>query len=290
MYKILSSQSGYLSSLPLEVIHIQNHQDTALHTHDFSELVIIQSGSAVHCYPSGEYNLSAGDVFVVHQGQAHGYRDTRSFELVNFLFRLDQLSLILRDIEDLPGFHALFTLAPADVQSGGFQSRLRLSADMFNKVSERIRDLINEQTHRPPGWQFAEVGLFTLIITDVCRAYSQIEHPTAQALVRLGQVISFLQQHYEEEITLDDLAHMSHMSRRNLTREFTRYMGISPIEYLIRERVKRSMHLLTSTDISVSEAAFKVGFHDSNHFSRTFRAYSGHSPREFRKLSKTMPG
>ncbi len=290
MFTIHSKNSGYFQHLPIEVLQMRNHGSTNIHTHDFSELVIILNGSATHISPGGEYVISAGDVFVLHQDQAHGYSDTIALDLVNILFRMDQLALILRDVDQLPGYHALFTLEPAQRHPHRFESRLRLTPEQLDKISDRVNELLIEHRTQSPGWQFAAVAQFMLIVSDLCRAYSQMVNPAAQSLVRIGSVVGYIHQHYAEQMTLDDLARVSLMSRRTLTREFTKALGVSPIEYLIRERINRSVDLLRSGDHRVTEVAFRVGFQDSNYYSRAFRSFFGQSPRDFRKtLTEQAP-
>ncbi len=286
---VKSSDSGLLGTLPLEVRHEREHVSMELHAHDFSELVIVRHGSGIHLLPGGEYPIGAGDVFVLHGDQAHGYGNTAALELVNILFRMEQLSLILRDVEALPGYHALFTLEPAQRNRDGFCSRLRLSGEQQHKIGDRLSEWLLEQKAQAAGWQFASVAHFMLVISDLCRFYSQAEDPVAQSLLRLGTVLGHMHRHYAEHITLDDLAAIGSMSRRTLTREFTRVLGISPINYLIHERVSRAQDLLQDSRISIAEAAYRVGFQDSNYFSRMFRAVVGHSPRDARRMTAQQP-
>ncbi len=277
---IRSQHYSLFEEIPLHVMHITNHGNNALHCHDFSELVVVLQGSSFHLSPGGEYPIGAGDVFVLHGSQTHGYRNSSSMELVNFLFRMDDLKLALRDVEDLPGFQVLF----GQRGDGDFRSRLRISAELLATTKSRMNEMIIEQRTKPAGWQFSLVARFMLIVSDLCRAYSQAESPAMQSLMRLSGVIGYIHQHFADEITLDDLAKVANMSRRTITREFRSALDVSPIDYLIRERVNRAIDLLRYSDITVTEAAYMVGFQDSNYFTRKFRALTGHTPREARRL------
>lgn len=205
-------------------------------------------------------------------------------DLVNILFLMDKLALSLRDIEDMQGFNALIS-DRRPRSPGVFDSRVRLSAERLGRVADRINEMIVEQKTRPAGWKFAMVAQFMLIITELCRAHSERDNPAMRALTRLSGVIGYIHAHYAEDLTLDDLAGVASMSRRTLTREFRNALGVSPIDYLIRERINRAMDLLRSGDMTVTEAAYLVGFQDSNYFTRQFRALVGCSPRDARKLS-----
>jgi AraC-like DNA-binding protein len=269
--------------MPLHVMPVPHHRDTEPHTHDFSELVIVTHGSGVHMSPAGDYPINAGDVFVLHGDQAHGYRDTAALGLVNILFRMDELPIPLQDITALPGYHALFTLEPLFRHRDSFESRLRLTPAQLQTVHELVQRLTLEYRGQAPGRRFAVTACFMLLVAELCRAYSFLDHSAAQPLLRLGRVIGHLQEHYAERITLDDLADIGSMSRRSLTREFKKAMACSPIDYLIRIRVTHALELLRDGNLSVTEAAFRVGFQDSNYFTRQCRAITGHRPSELRR-------
>ena len=273
----------FQDDIALEVLHIQRHGATRVHTHGFSELVVVLGGAGVHIAPAGDYPIGAGDVFVLHGNQAHGYRNTANLELVNILFCMDELAIPLQDVVSLPGYHVLFTLEPIFRQRDKFESRLRLTPDELQHVAELVNRMRNETGNRVTGWRFAVTACFMLLMADLCRYYSHMQDPAAQPLLRLGRVIGHIEQHYGEPLMLDDLAGIGDMSRRTLTREFSRAMGCSPIEYLIRLRISHAARLMQESSAGITEIAFQVGFQDSNYFTRQFRALMGCSPREYRK-------
>lgn len=273
----------FQDGLPLEIMHIERHGDLGLHTHQFSELVIVLKGSGLHMTPAGDYPITAGDVFVLHGDQAHGYRDTAELELVNILFRMDELAIPMLDLTSSPGYHALFTLEPLFRQRDSFESRLRLTPEQLRNVTDLLRRLTMEYESTAPGKQIASLAYFMLIMTDLCRYYSRTETPGAQPLLRLGRVIGYIQEHFADQFSLDDLARIGCISRRTLTREFARAMDCSPMEYVIRLRINRAVDLLLGQGASITDIAFQVGYQDSNYFTRQFRATMGCNPREFRR-------
>jgi len=267
---------------PLSVFYVPRHGDMALHSHDFSELVIVLHGSGVHISPAGDYPIRTGDVFVLHGDQAHGYRETAALGLVNILFRLEELAVPLLDIVSLPGYHALFTLEPLFRRRDSFASRLRLTPDQLQLISELVQRMVLENGSQMPGRKFAVLAYFMLIVADLSRYYSHMADSAAQPLLRLGRVLGYLQQHYSERLTLDDLAGAGCMSRRTLTREFKKAMNCSPIDYLLRLRINHAMDLLRDHRLSITDVAFRVGFQDSSYFTRQFHAIAGCRPRDLR--------
>lgn len=89
--------------------------------------------------------------------------------------------------------------------------------------------------------------------------------------------------------TPDSLAEQVHLSRSQLTRAFSAVLGVSPMAYLRQMRVERMAELLSSTDLSIAEAARSVGWADAKYASRSFRVYYGISPSEFRSRQVAPP-
>ncbi|MEM6365698.1 MAG: AraC family transcriptional regulator, partial [Planctomycetota bacterium] len=121
-------------------------------------------------------------------------------------------------------------------------------------------------------------------VTCLSRCYSESLNPTSKSLVRVGETISHMRRNVSQTIALAELVAMSGMSRSNYIRMFEAAMGTSPINYLIGLRIDEASRLLRSTDRSITDIAFDVGFSDSNYFSRQFRKAHDQSPREYRKL------
>ena len=101
----------------------------------------------------------------------------------------------------------------------------------------------------------------------------------------MGEVLSYIEQHHHEPITVKHLTKLAGMSESTLMRTFRRVFGRSPIDHVIRVRIGRACQLLQRDDIRITEAAFQCGFTDSNYFSRQFHRVTGMSPREYRRRS-----
>jgi len=267
--------------LPLGVLRVTRHASCEVHRHDFSELVIVFRGTAIHEAPGGKYPISAGDVFVLHGDQAHAYMDPEHLDLVNILFDMEKLGLPRADLAGLPGYHVLFTLEPRYRDRDRFESRLRLSPDQLVRIEGLVDRLERELAERKAGSGFMAIANFMLILGQLSRHYADAQTPSAESLQQLGRAIGYLERHYAEKVTLDELAEAGRMSRRSLTRAFRAAMGCSPIEYQIRLRVRHAVTMLQEGAARISDVAFRVGFRDSNYFSRQFRSVMGVSPTDF---------
>jgi two-component system response regulator YesN len=98
------------------------------------------------------------------------------------------------------------------------------------------------------------------------------------------QVIEYLQQHYNEDLTLDDVARKVHISPSHLSRLFKDELGMTIIDYLTDIRIAAAKQMLENSDLMVKEIAEKVGYQEASYFTRVFKKNTGVSPAEYRRL------
>lgn len=99
------------------------------------------------------------------------------------------------------------------------------------------------------------------------------------------KLVNYLNEHYSSEIRLEELASNFGHCSRTLNLLFRSATGTTIIHYLIRLRIEKAQRLLRLSSLEVTEIALETGFCDCQHFSRTFRKYSGMSPRQYRSQS-----
>ena len=93
----------------------------------------------------------------------------------------------------------------------------------------------------------------------------------------------YLERHFAEQISLEQLAEQAHLSVRHFCREFKHLFGIPPIEYLTHIRMQTAGFLLLDNNINSTEISSRVGYDSYSHFCALFRQHHGVSPREMRK-------
>ncbi|HEV2061250.1 MAG TPA: AraC family transcriptional regulator [Solirubrobacteraceae bacterium] len=90
---------------------------------------------------------------------------------------------------------------------------------------------------------------------------------------------------YARPLDVPTLARIAHVSEAHFIRTFRATFGETPHRYLQRRRIERAMFLLRTTESSVTDVCFDVGFGSLGTFSRTFRDVVGRSPSEYRRNS-----
>ena len=99
---------------------------------------------------------------------------------------------------------------------------------------------------------------------------------------RIKKILSYIEDNYQNKITLNDIAGHIHLCESECTRLFKRHMNTTLFAFLQEYRIERSLEFLQA-DQPVSAVADKAGFSDPNYYSKVFAKIKGCSPREYRK-------
>ncbi|MDY3250122.1 MAG: AraC family transcriptional regulator [Candidatus Choladocola sp.] len=102
---------------------------------------------------------------------------------------------------------------------------------------------------------------------------------------RIRRILTFIQEHYMDKITLDDIAGQINICKSECCRFFKKYMQESLFDYLLYYRIEKSLPLLTENRLSITEIAEQTGFSNSGYFSRVFREQMNCTPSQYRKRS-----
>ena len=281
------SARDVFDAIPISVRRI-DQSDLLLHSHDFKEIVLVISGTAVHIVGDTSYPIRSGECFCIREGQDHGYRSTRDLKIVNILFREEDVLRFAPRLSAVGGYQAFFHLEPEIRGRDGFGSLLRLSNAETAELQRILIRLQEEILSRRDGYDIVAVGLLTQVLVLLSRTFAAAKETDSQILVNVGNVISHIEHNYGRSMALEELCEAAGMSRRSLIRHCKRATGLTPIRYLKEVRLRQVCSLLETTALNVTEIADRSGFSDSNYLAREFRRYAGASPTEFRKRREPL--
>lgn len=100
---------------------------------------------------------------------------------------------------------------------------------------------------------------------------------------RMQKFLSYIEQHYAEDVSLEDLAQSANVSKSECLRCFKQSMQTTPYKYLIEYRLSKASAMLKNSDSAIETIAASVGFRQVSHFGKCFRDKTGMSPSEYRK-------
>ncbi|AWK05911.1 AraC family transcriptional regulator [Flavobacterium crocinum] len=100
----------------------------------------------------------------------------------------------------------------------------------------------------------------------------------------ITEVTEYIKQNLKENMSLKSLSEKACMSTTSFYRFFKRELGMSPIEYILNEKIKCAKNLLKNPTLQINEVCYLAGFEDANYFIRLFKKYEGITPKQYQLL------
>ncbi len=169
----------------------------------------------------------------------------------------------------------MITLATRAAISGGLHYE-----EAFTLSDQYIQQL--EEMHS----QERLFALSTAVYRELAeRAQAASSHGYSQAVEKCR---AFMFRNLYMDVKLDELARIVGMNKNRLISRFREETGLTPHQWMLRERVREAQRLLRTTDNSVTDISIALNFHDVSHFTKTFRKLTGASPLNWRKEELDM--
>ena len=256
------------------------HGASDLHSHDFTELVIAESGVATHHFEGTEHTVGPGDVFVIRPNHAHTFTNTEGFAVSNVLFYEDGSIPLLADMAKLPAYRAIFLLEPGLRQGQEMGGRMHLGFDKLTSTIALVERLEKALDNPDQNSSAIATVCFLQLVKDLCDAYHDAPPRMGTSLIQVSRAISHIENHFCEPIRTVDLANLINLSIRSFQRHFLRATGTTAKRYITLLRIKEARKLLKA-GVTVTETAYEAGFEDPNYFSRLFHEEVGINPKEY---------
>jgi len=196
----------------------------------------------------------------------------------------ERLALVLLDLmmPDVDGFEVLRVMreqeATRNVPVIVLSAQILTALDM-QRLHEGVAAVLGK-------------GLFSVdeVLAQVEAALSHSKRLGSQASRAVREAMAYIHEHYAEEISRAELAGHVALTERYLTHCFRQELGITPMVYLNRYRVKRARVLLEQGGRSITDVAMAVGFGDSSYFNRVFRQEVGVAPGAYQRGERPPGG
>ena len=239
-----------------------------VHWHEHIELHYILQGAAEFHIDQRTLPVQAGDLLVVNANELHtAYCTQVPFKDHVVIFDPQDISKELAKKR-----HRFFSIIRED------QTVQSLFLRIFEETAQQ--KLGHKQLCR---------ALVTELLVHLCRRYADQPFPEIEtirrgkALERLEHVLQFIETHYPERMTVEQLAGMMCLSEDRFAHLFREGVQQSPLQYINEVRLRKAMSLLRTHEHSVTAVAEAVGFSDYNHFGRLFRKRYGFTPNQVRQ-------
>jgi AraC-like DNA-binding protein len=250
------------------------------HWHEQFQILYFEQGeSLIHCncHP---YEVKAGDLVIINNNEIH-YGETLCQHLIYYIVKVD-LNFLLSSQVDFCQTKYINPLLQGRIR---FQNHITQN----DQLAEQIQQIVKEYNQQEIGCELAIKEHIYHIIVLLLRQYQQERFHNngydrqQKAMHHLRTVLEYIDQHYNENISLTQLANLANMSNQHFCRIFKSITGKRPVDYINYLRINKAVMLLSETNLNISEVAMAVGFDDSNYFSRLFKKYQKTSPSAMRK-------
>lgn len=262
---------------PIAAYHVdQKHPryQMTYHWHLECELIRIISGNFPLTINNQLYHLHTGDLIFIQDGMLHGGtpKDCIYESLVfDMKLLLKDNHICRKQIEAIINHEMLiYQLLPGD--------------DAFLKqVTDTLFDAMGQKYS---GYEFIVQGALYLLIGFILKNNlysfrSEQEQQISYRLKQLKQVLRYIEDHYAEEITLENLAAIAGMNPKYFCRFFRQITQRTPINYLNYYRIECAREQLSTTDSTITEIALNCGFNDISYFIKIFKKYMGITPKQY---------
>ncbi|WP_274651424.1 helix-turn-helix domain-containing protein [Paenibacillus humicola] len=266
----------YRKSSPAKALWLQSH--------DHFEIFYFHEGQGDYLIGDQIHALQPGTLIIMHGLTPHSPSSLGEHPYVRSLINFDPAyvrtaSRQLFEVHVLEPFEKLCNHA-VRLQSGQQKEMEELLAKMnglYGREGAAAYDRFR--------LAFLDVLLF---ICDVLREpVRQNREERQQPHVR--DVLSYLEEHFREDVTLERLENSLHLNRHYLARTFKKWTGTTIFHYLYRRRVNQAkIDFLLQPDKTVTDVCFQTGFKNVSHFSRVFKEHEGVGPEQFRRSMMRM--
>lgn len=263
-----------------EVFYYKNmtFKEEQPHGHDFYELYYFSKGNITYIVEGNHYFLLPGDIILLSPGETHQallMRENPSYEHIVVRIAsgfMEQLRI--QELNLANCFHSA---------SSTHTNLLRMPAPQRQRVENTLRDLMAESYFVSTEALLAKTCLLSYALVGINLMYS-LDQNIFQTARSSGLVISdisnYINEHYNEPLTLDDLTSRFFISKSHLLREFKHIYNTSVHQYIIHKRISVARDMMTD-GISPTEVYLQCGFRDYSNFFRVFKSEYDMSPIEY---------
>ena len=270
--KVIEFKTQEISSFEQEPqllgIYHWNEGLRSMHLHeDRLELNFILSGNGTQVVDGELFNTQAGDVLICNSGVLHD-----DSLMINSQINAWCLAVTNLKLPDLPTNHLV---------AKNFSPRIPCQS-----VAEHLAQLyplIHHYAQQKNGYSIAN----TLARAVVLIVYKNFQSSSVAVSKENNFIVEktrrYIQDHYAEDLNIKSLAEMVNANEFYLSHAFKKITHYSPQQYILRRRIGKAQCLLIYTSLSLTEISARVGYDDSNYFSRVFKKIVGMSPRLYRQ-------
>jgi AraC-like DNA-binding protein len=253
-------------------------KDVELHHHDFFELYFLLSGDVTYIIESKIYHVMPGDILLINPQELHQIcirPEMSAYERYVLWIDPKLLTQYSTELTDLT--------KNLDPGRTGHSNLLRTKPEQASLLQRLFDQLCEESSQSSYGSDLLQQALLLQLLVTINRLVDKDAPRTEEqthSSKAVSEVVDYVNLHYSEPLSLEQLAEQVYVSKYHLSHEFNRLVGTSVYRYIQKKRLLIARQLLAQGK-RPNEVYNSCGFGDYAGFYRAFRNEYGISPREY---------
>ena len=277
---VVNSKSSLLrvfrSSLPTDGSMFYEHHHTAF------EITMVLKGSGIYATRASEFNFKSGDIFFFSTDEYHWIKKLN--EDTDFLNIHFEPRYVWSDNFGIAGGELTRIFLN---RKNNPHNKIGVENEVSPAVCSLIYKMEKEADERKKEYEIKLKIHLVDILVELIRCYDgQIEINdvtyTTEILQEIENAIAYMDEHLTEDITLEEISDVAHMSKNYFCRQFKKLNGISPWEYITVKRIERAIRYIENTDLTRLEIASKCGYNNASNFYHAFKKVTGKAPGDYK--------
>lgn len=261
----------------------ENNMAHLWHYHPEIEMVFVNGGTGKRQIGSHVSYYTEGDLILIGSNLPHcGFTDTNTGNKNETVIQMkpDFLGTGFLSLQETKGIQELFDKAKGGIAFG-------------NQTKALIGDKIEMMDDQPPFERLLSL-LYVLKVLENARDYKILNargfsmEMQVQDNDRINMIFNFVKDHFQEPISLHDIAEMSSMTVPSFCRYFKKITKKTFTHFVNEYRVVHASKLLAEKPVSIANIAYESGFNNFSHFNKLFKEFTGKSASEYRHELKAI--
>lgn len=244
------------------------------HFHEYYVIGFVEGGKRHLWCKNREYDLASGDLILFNPRDPHFCAPING-EILDYRAVNIVPEVMTRAVKEITGQDC----PPYFTQNVVYQS----------DITQTLGDLFHAVVHQAARLEKEEALFF--LLEQVLQEYASPLHQAhmLQPNQQIQTLCTYMETHFSENITLDDLLSMTNFGKSYLLRSFTKQLGVSPYRYLQAVRLDRAKKFLEQ-GVAPIDAASMAGFSDQSHFTKFFKEFIGLTPKQYQRIFTQAAG
>ncbi|MEW5675227.1 AraC family transcriptional regulator [Flavobacterium enshiense] len=266
----------------------ETYKESQLVPLKFNDLVVtsmLRGKKVMHLFDDPEFEYLPGETVIIPSNvemkidfpEASKHNPTQCLALAIDHFKINETLQFLNERYPKEGQNNFWKL---DHENYFFYNNIELASTINKLIKECMSSSITKDA-------LADLTLQELLVR-IIQTQSAKAVDTKQLTDKnnpMVPVLEYIRANIRENINLKDLSNKACMSPTSFYRYFKRELGMSPIEFILNEKIKQAKQLLKDPNIQINEVSYASGFEDSNYFIRIFKKYEGVTPKQYQLMN-----